>query len=143
MLGSELMQAIEQDHRALDALVMGDPEPKKRMFSRLDDVTLANPLIPVVRGWAEVAKVLEGVAAAMRDGEPHRFERVCEYATQGLAYVLEFERSRAKFGGSAEVAPFSLRVTTVWRREEGAWRICLRHADPITTPQAVESLIER
>ncbi len=99
------MQAIEQDHRALDALVMGDPEPKKRMFSRRDDVTLANPLIPAVRGWAEVAKVLEGVAAAMRDGEPHRFERVCEYATQDLAYVLEFERLRAKSAGLLRLRP--------------------------------------
>ncbi len=47
MSASDLAQVIEQDHRALDSLVKGDPEPKKRMFSRRDDVTLANPFGPL------------------------------------------------------------------------------------------------
>jgi hypothetical protein len=34
---------IERTRRSVDALVAGDPEPNKRLWSMSDDVTLANP----------------------------------------------------------------------------------------------------
>ena len=120
MLETDLAQMIEQDHQALDALVTGDPEPKKRMFSRRDDVTLANPPGPPVRGWSDVEKTMERVASSIRDGEPHHFERISESATPDLACVLEIERSRAKFGGSNELAAYSLRVDAL---ETRSWRV--------------------
>ena len=142
MLPQDLVEVIEQDHRALNALVRGDPEPKKKMFSHGEDVTLANPLGPPVRGWGNVEPTLERAVSQVREGEPIRFERISEYATADLAYVLEIERTRAKLGGSEEIAPFSLRATTVWRREDGAWKIAHRHADPITAPRPIESVVE-
>ena len=142
MLPQDLVEVIEQDHRALNALVRGDPEPKKKMFSHGEDVSLANPLGPPVRGWGNVEPTLERAVSQVREGEPIRFERISEYATADLAYVLEIERTRAKLGGSEEIAPFSLRATTVWRREDGAWKIAHRHADPITAPRPIESVLE-
>jgi ketosteroid isomerase-like protein len=142
MLPEGLADAMEQDHRALNALVTGDPEPKKQMFSRRPDVTLANPLGLPARGWNEVEATLERAAAQLRDGEPHRFERISEYASADLAYIVEIERSRAKLAGSDRVTAFSLRVTTIFRREEDAWRIAHRHADPITSSRPMESIAE-
>jgi len=143
MSATDLAQVIEQDHRALDALVRGDPEPKKRLFSRRDDVTLANPLGPPARGWNQVEKTLERAVAQLREGEPIRFERISEYATADLAYIVEIERTRMKVGGADDLSPVSLRVTTIFRREDGEWRIAHRHADPITTARSAESIIER
>jgi hypothetical protein len=57
--------------------------------------------------------------------------------------VLEIERTRAPLEGSDELAPFSLRETTIWRREDVEWRIALRHADAVTTPRPLESVIGR
>jgi ketosteroid isomerase-like protein len=142
MLPPELTEAINDDHQALNALIRGDPEPKKEMFSRREDVTLANPLGLPIRGWADIEQTLDRVASQMREGEPHRFERISEYATSDLAYVLEIERTRVRLGASEEVTPFSLRATTLWRREESGWKIALRHADPITTPRPIESVLE-
>lgn len=142
MLPTGLAEAMERDHRALDVLVTGDPEPKKQMFSRRDDVTLANPLGPPARGWAEVEKTLDRAVSQLRDGEPHRFERISEYATADLAYIVEIERSRARLGGSTEITAFSLRATTIFRREDDGWRIVHRHADPITSTRPVESITE-
>lgn len=142
MLPQDLVQAIEEDHRALNALVQGDPEPKKKMFSQAEDVTVANPIGPPIRGWAEIATTLDRVTSQMREGEPHRFERISEYASADLAYVLEIERTRAKVGGSEVIAPFSLRATTIWRRENDGWKIAHRHADPITSPRPIESVLE-
>lgn len=142
MLPPELTEAIDDDHQALNALIRGDPEPKKEMFSRREDVTLANPLGLPIRGWADIEQTLDRVASQMREGEPHRFERISEYATSDLAYVLEIEQTRVRMGASEEVTPFSLRATTIWRREESGWKIALRHADPITTPRPIESVLE-
>jgi ketosteroid isomerase-like protein len=142
MLPPELTAAIEEDHQALNALVRGDPEPKKKMFSHREDATLANPIGPPIRGRDQIEQMLDRVASQTRGGEPHHFERISEYATADLAYVLEIERTRARVGASREIAPFSLRATTVWRREESGWKIALRHADPITAPRPIESVLE-
>ena len=140
---SDLEQVVGQDHRALNALVNGDPEPKKKMFSRRDDVTLANPFGPPVRGWNQVAEALERAASQLRDGQPIVFERISDYATADLAYIVEIERNRMKVGGADQIAPVSLRVTTIFRREEDGWKIVHRHADPITAPRPPESLLEQ
>ncbi|HVS49680.1 MAG TPA: nuclear transport factor 2 family protein [Candidatus Dormibacteraeota bacterium] len=140
---SDLEQVIEQDHRALNALVNGDPEPKKRMFSRRDDVTLANPFGPPVRGWNQVAEALERAASQLRDGQPIAFQRISDYATADLAYIVEIERNRTKVGDADKIAPVSLRVTTIFRREELGWKIVHRHADPITSPRPPASVLEQ
>jgi ketosteroid isomerase-like protein len=123
--------------------VKSDREPKKKLFSRRDDVTLANPLGPRARGWDQVEKTLERAVSQLREGEPIRFERISEYATADLAYIVEFERWRGKAGSADEIAPMALLVTTIFRREDGEWRIVHRHADPITSPRAPESIVEQ
>jgi ketosteroid isomerase-like protein len=141
-LPADLTQAIEADHRALDALVRGDPEPKKKMFSHGEDVTLANPLGPPARGWTQVEETLERAVTNLREGGPIRFERISEYATPDLAYIVEFERWRGKVTGSPATVSMALRVTTIFRLEDDGWRIVHRHADPITTARPIESIFE-
>ena len=70
------------------------------------------------------------------------FERISQYATADLAYIVEFERTRAKIGGTDDMVSFSLRVTTIFRREDDGWKVVHRHADPITTPRPIESALE-
>ncbi|MFW3386043.1 UNVERIFIED_CONTAM: DUF4440 domain-containing protein [Kocuria sp. CPCC 205274] len=141
MIPAELTQAMEAGHQTLDTLVRGDPEPRLQMFSRAEDVTLANPLGSLDRGYDQVAAATRRTVSQMREGEPVRFELISQVVTPELAYVVEIERSRAKLGGNDELTPFAVRATTVFRHEEdGVWRICHRHADPITSPRPIESL---
>ncbi len=143
MLPPDLAQAVEQYHRALEAYVAGDADPVMRMFSRRDDVTLANPLGPPVRGWDRVNEAARRAGAQVREGEDNHFERISEFVTGDLGYIIEIHRARAKLGGGAERAPFALRITTIFRREDGEWRIAHRHADPITAPRPIESVREQ
>jgi ketosteroid isomerase-like protein len=63
--------------------------------------------------------------------------------TPELAYAVCIERTKAKMGGREDITPFALRVTMIFRPEEdGEWKIVHRHADPITTPQPAESVIQ-
>jgi hypothetical protein len=49
----DLQTAVHQYHSAADGFSRGDPEPVKTLFSRRDDVTLANSRGPAVRGWKQ------------------------------------------------------------------------------------------
>ncbi len=141
-------QLIEQYHLALDEFMKGNPEPVQKLFSHQDDVTLANPLGPaapgigpVAHGWEQVSKTQEHAASQFRDGEAVSVEIVEKYVTPELACVVHIERGKAKIGGREEVAPLALRVTMIFRPEDGTWKIVHRHADPITTEQPAESVI--
>ena len=137
----DLDEVLEQCHLALDELMRGSPDGYKKLFSRRDDVTLANPFGPPVRGWDEVAKTLERAASHYRDGEATGFENVAKYITSELAYTVEMERMQAKVEGREDITPITARVTTIFRPEDGEWRVVHRHADPITTAQPAESVI--
>lgn len=140
-MDADLAQFIEREHRALDAFVKGDPEPLKELYSRRDDIVIANPFGPPAKGWQKAAATMEQAATNYRDGEATGFERIAEYATADLAYIMEVERYRSKVGGGDQVVPIALRVTTIVRREDGAWKIVLRHADPITSARPPASIV--
>jgi ketosteroid isomerase-like protein len=135
-------QLIEQFHLASGEFLKGNPKPTQELFSHREDVTLANPFGPPARGWDEVAKVSEHAASQVRDGEFVSAEIIEKNVTPELAYVVEIEQAKAKIGGSEDITPFALRVTMIFRPEEGTWKIVHRHADPITTPQPAESVIQ-
>jgi ketosteroid isomerase-like protein len=138
----DLDQVIERSHLALGEIVNGNPEPLKEMYSHRRDVSLANPFGPPVRGWDEAARTMERALSNYRDGEIVGFENVAKYVTSELAYIVEVERYRARVGGGEDITPVALRVTSIFRPEDGTWRIVHRHADPITTSQPAESVIQ-
>jgi ketosteroid isomerase-like protein len=47
-----------------------------------------------------------------------------------LAYVVAIEHTTTSIGG-APTESYSLRATTILRREDGQWRAFHRHADPV------------
>jgi ketosteroid isomerase-like protein len=139
----DLDEVIEQSHLTLGEIVKGNPEPLKMVYSHREDVSLANPFGPPVRGWEQAATTIERAASNYKDGEIVGFENVAKYVTPELAYIVEVERYKAKVGGGEELAPISLRVTSIFRREDGDWKIVHRHADPITMAQPAESVIQK
>jgi ketosteroid isomerase-like protein len=138
----DVNEFIERSHLALGEIVNGNPEPLKEIYSHRQDVSLANPFGPPVRGWDEAARTMERAASNYRDGESVGFENVAKYVTSELAYIVEVERYRTKVGGGEDITPVTLRVTSIFRPEDGTWKILHRHADPITTPQPAESVIQ-
>jgi ketosteroid isomerase-like protein len=134
---------IERSHLAWGEFVKGDPGHALQLFSHGDDVIVGNPFGPFVRGWELVSETVARAATYYRDGEVTGFERVATYTTAELACFVEVERYRAKIGGSEELSPVALRVTSVVRREDDGWRIVSRHADPISAARPPGSVIQR
>ena len=134
-------QVIEQYHKALQEFMKGNPNPQETLFSHREDVSLANPFGGIMFGWESVKKTLEHAASFYKEGT-HNYENVIKYVTPELAYLVEVEKSKAKFGGRVEMSTVTLRVTSVFRREDGVWRLIHRHADPLSSQQSPESVIK-
>jgi hypothetical protein len=87
---------LDEYHRAGHELTSGNPEVYKALYSHSDDVTVANPFGPPVRGWSEVSATLDRAARNYRDGEIVGFENVSTVIAPDLAYTLEIESYRAR-----------------------------------------------
>jgi ketosteroid isomerase-like protein len=138
----DIARVVDRSHQALDEFVRGDSGPLKAFFLHGDDVSLANPFGPPVRGWTQAAATMDRAASNFRDGRSTSFDRVAECITADLAYILEVEHYEARVGGSEAVTPVVLRVTTVLRPQAGGWKIVHRHADPITSARPAASVIQ-
>jgi ketosteroid isomerase-like protein len=135
-------ELIEQYHRVQREFLRGNPEPVKDLFSRREDVSLANPYGPPVRGFDEVAKVIDHSSSLRRDGTFVGWQILAKYITAELAYVVQIERAEAKIGAREDITSYAVRATMIFRPEDGEWKVVHRHADPITTSQPVESVIQ-
>lgn len=125
-----LDQTIDRCHEAWREFLKGNPEPAKAMFSQTDDVTLANPFGPALHGWSRVSEMLDYASSQFKEGDSTGFETIGKYVAADLATHHEVENYRVRFAGGP-MTDFALRVTSTYRREGDAWKIVLRHADPI------------
>jgi ketosteroid isomerase-like protein len=138
----DLDELIERYQLGLDDFMKGNPEPVKELFSHRGDVTLANPLGPRAQGWDEVGATIERAASQFRDGRLVGVEILEKHATPEFAYTVWLEHAEGKAGGREDIAPVTLRVTMIYRPEEGTWKVVHRHADPITSARPVESVLQ-
>lgn len=139
---SDLDEFRNRYRRSLEAFIRGDPEPQKELWSRSEDVTLANPLGPPAKGLDRVFEAMETAAAAVSEGEGLTYEVVSSYATADLAYDVALQGGRMRIGDSPDMVTVALRVTSIFRREDDGWRLVHRHADPITQGRPIESLVQ-
>ena len=115
------------------ALHDGDPRPRIAMWSQRDPVTLFGAWRSGT-GWAEIHPILEGLGRDFSDCESFEQEIVATGQSGDLGYVVAFEHTTASVGGVPR--SYTLRVTTVLRREDGEWKVVHRHADMVTDDSA-------
>ena len=133
-LGSVMPRLKEAD----TALHNGDASPRMAMWSHNDPVTVFGALMSV-SGWGEVGRAFEWLAPRFSNGS-YDYEVTAAGASGDLGYIVGIEHTTASVGGGAPV-PYSLRVTTVCRREDGEWRVVHRHGDPLPdSTSALEQL---
>ncbi len=128
MTALDFDHVVEQYHLALVEFAKGNPKPVNALLSHRDDVSLAGGFGGVTRGWEEVAKNVE-FAASNFEGQI-TFKNLAKYATQDLGYIVEIERYKTKVGEGEEMARVALRVTSIFRREDGIWKLVHRQGDP-------------
>lgn len=119
----------------LSAFVNGDAGPWMRHVSRSPQASILGGF-----GGYEIGAQVEGrYGWAASQFEPSGAAVRVDYLTTvvegDLAYTVTIERSHARIRGRAAPAPMALRVTQVFRREDGEWKLLHRHADhDVTRP---------
>ena len=118
--------------RQLDAeraLCRGEAGAREATWSQRDPVTLFGGAVHLRRGWDEVNETFHWLGGRFSEVrlQDYDFELVAAGASGDLAYTVGFERK--SFVVDGDPASYTLRVTHVYRREAGTWRIVHRHAD--------------
>jgi ketosteroid isomerase-like protein len=133
-----LNETVDRQVEAERALHNGDPEPRLAMWSTQDPVTLFGAAASK-SGADEVRQFFRFLASRFSDCTDWRFELVAAGVSGDLAYTVGYEHTSVTIEG-VPVAPYILRVTHIYRREDGEWRIVHRHGN--STPVEQRPLAE-
>jgi ketosteroid isomerase-like protein len=126
---------VPRQEAADNELHNGDAEPRRRLWSREDPVTVLGAFGVAAVGWEEVDKTFDWVASVFSKAESFRLEVIAAGVSGDLAYTVGYEHSVAS-RGDGPMRPNRLRVTHVYRRENGEWKIVHRHGDGLESDQA-------
>ena len=123
---SFVAEMLPRQRAAEQAIHNGDAEPRIALWSRTDPVTVFGAKMSA-SGWADVEPLFRNVASWFSDSAEYEFEVTAASASGNLAYTIGYEHNQVKVDGRPRT--YTLRVTHVYRREDGQWRIVHRHAD--------------
>jgi ketosteroid isomerase-like protein len=138
---SSLQSFLPQFDAGINGFINGDPTLWKKNASHRDDVTIMGGWGGLAKGWTKVDPWYDWAAARFKEsGAKVNIEYISSEVSGNLAYTATIERSEALVVGQDKPASMSLRVTHVFRKEDGVWKLIHRHADPLidrTAPAAV------
>jgi ketosteroid isomerase-like protein len=132
-----LAAAMPRLTEAETALLNGDPALRIEMWSHEEPVTLFGA-VTTETGWPHVRGVFEWLGSSFSDCTYYRNEVLAAGASGDLAYIVALEHKTVTLDDAPRT--YTLRVTTVFRREGGEWKIVHRHGDPGPSESADESL---
>ena len=122
----EVRRASGQFYAALNRMVNGDAGPLAEIWSHGVAVTTMHPIGGREVGWDKVRDAWEQVAKLASDGQVRLGDQLIQVVGD-MAYELGTEQGQAKLGG--QQVSIEHRVTNIYRRESGAWKIVHHHTD--------------
>ena len=123
---AEVVPALRND---VEAVHNGDIGPRLELWSRQEPVTLFGAWLSA-KGWTDVEAVFEKLATTFQGSLEFEYEVVAGGSSGDLGYVVALERSTVAMGEEGTKS-YTLRVTTVLRREGGVWKVVHRHGDAL------------
>jgi ketosteroid isomerase-like protein len=115
------------------ALLNGEPELYLAMWSTRDPVTAMGAMGREVTtsGLDGVSQALKLVASRNSDCTDYVFDVTAAEVLGDMAYTVGFEHFTSSFRGGPP-NPRTFRVTHIYRRENGDWKLAHRHADVVS-----------
>src|SRR5271167_2347752 len=122
----EVRQASGRFYAALDRMLNGDAGPMMEVWSHSSDVTTMHPIGGREVGWEQVRVPWEQIAAICSGGQVTLRDPLIRVGGD-LAYQIGTESGDFTFAG--QHVSYEERVTNVYRREAGGWKIVHHHSD--------------
>jgi len=113
------------------ALHNGDPEPRLELWSSREPVSVLGAWRSAT-GQEDVRSLFRALAETFSDCISHVYDLVSADLVGDVAFTAGYERTEASING--ERARYVLRVTQVYRREDGEWKVAHRHGDTAASP---------
>jgi ketosteroid isomerase-like protein len=120
--------AVARLHAAMAKVANGDTSAIKALYAHTDDATSFYGWGGYEKGWEAVAKRWDWAGRQFQGGTVS-YESVSAVVTEELAYTTDIETFQARMDGVERPLAWSNRVTHVFRRECGEWRLVHRHAN--------------
>lgn len=131
----EVRKASKQFYAGLNRMVNGDAGPLADIWSHSKDVTAMHPIGGRHVGWDAVGASFEEVAQLASEGKVELKDQLIRVVND-VAFEAGVEYGQLKLAG--QQATIDHRVTNIYRREAGAWKIIHHHTD--TSPGMLEVL---
>jgi ketosteroid isomerase-like protein len=123
---NEVREASKRFYTALSAMAKGQNGPMVEIWSHNASVTTMHPIGGREVGWDAVRASFEGVGKVATGGSVELADQYIQIAGD-VAYELGTERGQMTVAG--ETITIAQRVTNIYRRESGAWKMVHHHAD--------------
>ena len=122
----EVRAASEKFYAALNRMLNGDAGLMADIWSHSSSVTTMHPIGGRQVGWDQVKAPWAEVAQLSKMGQVKLRDQLIQVVGD-LAYELGNEHGQFSLAG--ELVTVDHRVTNIYRRESGAWRIVHHHSD--------------
>lgn len=136
MTNTDFTTFLRERERVSTAFVNGDAAALEAISTHDSPATIFGPKGDVVQGANEVIEANGKAASAFDAGSSDGFEILHQHSSGDLGYRVGLQRSQVRVKGQDEPVPFELRVTEIFRREEGGWKLVHRHADRLAEGDA-------
>lgn len=122
----EVREASAQIYAALNRMLEGDAASLADVWSQSAGVSTMHPVGGRQAGWDEVRGSFEQVAQLATGGRAEVRDQSIQIAGD-VAWEVGVERGQATLAGERVI--IEQRVTSIYRREAGGWKIVHRHTD--------------
>jgi ketosteroid isomerase-like protein len=122
----DIQKASDQFYAALNSMLAGNNVPMAEIWSHSAAATTMHPIGGREVGWDAVRESFAQVSGLAAGGRAQLDDRIIQVVGD-LAYEVGVERGQAELAG--EKITIDQRVTNIYRREAGEWKIVHHHAD--------------
>lgn len=131
----EIRQASEQFYAALTEMANGEASSMSSVWAHGNDVTALHPIGGRHEGWDETRSSFEQVGSLASGGQVQLRDQMIQVGTD-LAYEVGIEEGEITLAG--ERVSINQRVTNIYRREGGTWKMVHHHTD--LSPEMIDLL---
>jgi ketosteroid isomerase-like protein len=125
---ADAAEFMQRCHAALKEHTGGNPRPFLELWSRAEDVSLMGGVGGHQVGIDAVSELLTAAARTL-NYETRDAETLAASFGDELGFTVELEHLSRQIDGATD--EMSLRATSVYRREDGAWKVIHRHGDSL------------
>ncbi len=122
----EVREASRRFYAALNRMLHSDTTSLGEVWAHDAEVTTMHPIGGREVGWDDVRTSFEQVAKIASNGHVDLKDQRIQVGGD-IAYEVGMEQGQAEFAG--ENVAIAQRVTNVYRREAGSWKIVHHHTD--------------